>query len=338
MHVLVTGGSGYIGSHTVLELLKDGHQVSVVDNLSNSSEESLRRITKMTGKKIAFHNFDLVEGDQLDKLFSNNSFDVVMHFAGFKAVGESVYKPIKYYQNNLDSTLSLCQVMSKHGVKKLIFSSSAVVYGPPDRVPITEDMLLHPTNPYGHTKAMIEQILSDIVQTNQGWEITALRYFNPIGADESDMIGEDPTGIPNNLVPYISQVAVGKLDKLKVFGNDYDTPDGTGIRDYIHVTDVAKGHVAAMHKLPRPNHMAIYNLGTGKGNSVLEVIEAFKKASGKDIPYVVAARRPGDIAEYFASVSKVKDKLNWQVEKIFFRPVKILGVGSQKILMGIANS
>ncbi len=315
MHILVTGGAGYIGSHTVIQLLGNGHDVTVVDNLSNSSEESLKRVEKITGNTIAFHQLDLCDTQALDEVFSNNQFDAVIHFAGLKSVGESVSKPLDYYRNNIVSTLSLCDVMQKHNVKKLIFSSSATVYGTPEELPLKETSRVGVgiTNPYGQTKFMIEQILRDIAVADENWCITLLRYFNPVGADPSGLIGEDPNGIPNNLLPYVSQVAVGKLDKVRVFGDDYGTPDGTGVRDYIHVVDLAKGHVAALNHLRSGTD--VYNLGTSKGVSVLEIIKAFGAAAGKAIPYEIAERRPGDIASCYADCNKANIELGWKAEK-----------------------
>lgn len=315
MHILVTGGAGYIGSHTVIELLGDGHSVTVVDNLSNSSEESLRRIEQITGQKVPFVQLDVCDTASLDQLFASNTFDAVIHFAGLKSVGESVAKPLEYYRNNINSTLSLCEVMQAHNVKKLIFSSSATVYGTPEELPLKETSRVGAgiTNPYGQTKFMIEQILRDLTVADPGWEITMLRYFNPVGAHESGLIGEDPNGLPNNLLPYVSQVAVGKLDKVRVFGDDYDTPDGTGVRDYIHVVDLAKGHVAALNHLQAGAN--VYNLGTGKGVSVLEIIKAFKAASGKQIPYEVVERRPGDVDSSYGDCSKANKELSWKAEK-----------------------
>lgn len=315
MHILVTGGAGYIGSHTVLELLQAGHKVTVVDNLSNSSPESLKRVEKITGKKVALEIFDLCDETTLGTLFAKHSFDAVIHFAGLKAVGESVAKPLGYYANNLISTLTLCRIMQKYGVKQLVFSSSATVYGNPASVPITEDFPLHATNPYGQTKLMIEQILQDLAAANQGWQITLLRYFNPIGAHESGLIGEDPAGIPNNLLPFVAQVAVGQRERVSVFGDDYETADGTGVRDYIHVTDLARGHLAALARPAPQNTVEAYNLGTGVGYSVLEVITAFGQASNQKIPYIVVGRRPGDIAECYADPSKAALDLQWRAEK-----------------------
>jgi UDP-glucose 4-epimerase len=315
--VLITGGAGYIGSHTIVELLEQGYQVTVADNLSNSSEESLSRVRKITGKEIAFYKLDVCDHDALDRLFATNTFDTVIHFAGLKAVGESVAKPLEYYRNNIDSTLTLCEVMQAHNVRRLVFSSSATVYGVPDELPLKETSRVGVgiTNPYGQTKFMIEQILRDLSVSEPEWQITLLRYFNPIGAHESGLIGEDPHDTPNNLLPYISQVAVGKLKTINVYGNDYNTPDGTGVRDYIHVVDLAKGHVAALGHLR--NGVATYNLGTGKGVSVLEAIHAFEKAAGKELSYQMVARRPGDVASCYADVSLANKELGWAAEKTF---------------------
>jgi len=299
--VLVTGGAGDIGSHTIIELVEGNYDVVVVDNLVNSSQESLHRAEKLTGTTIPFYNFDLRDKAQLDALFSSNDFDAVIHFAGLKAVGESVQKPLEYYSNNLDSTLVLLEIMKKQGVKKLIFSSSATVYGEPKELPLVETSRvgIGITNPYGQTKFMIEQILKDLYVADPEFEIALLRYFNPVGAHKSGLIGEDPKGLPNNLLPYITQVAVGKLEKVSVFGDDWDTPDGTGVRDYIHVVDLAKGHIAALtHSKPGAH---VYNLATGKGVSVLELIAALGKAAGKEIPYQIVGRRPGDVAACYAS-------------------------------------
>jgi len=317
MKVLVTGGAGYIGSHTTLELLESGFEPIIVDNFSNSSPEAIRRLGTLAGRDIPFEEVDLCDKDKLDQLFKKNEFDAVIHFAGLKAVGESVSKPLEYYQNNLISTLNLCDLMQKHGVNDLVFSSSATVYGDPESVPITEDARIRSTNPYGQTKVMIEQILKDWVAANTDLQVTCLRYFNPVGAHESGQIGEDPNGIPNNLLPYVSQVAVGKLEKVHVFGNDYDTPDGTGVRDYIHVVDLAKGHVAALQNMPPAGNWIAYNLGTGRGVSVLEVIKTFEKASGKKIPYEIVGRRPGDIAACYADPSKAQTELEWRATKTF---------------------
>lgn len=314
MHILVTGGAGYIGSHTTLELLNAGHDVIVVDNLNNSSEESLRRVEKLSGKKVVFHNIDMCDADALDEVFAKHDIDAVIHFAGLKAVGESVEKPVLYYYNNLVSTLNLCESMTRHNVRQLVFSSSATVYGDPETVPIDESASIGATNPYGTTKVMIEDILTDLAATNQGWRISLLRYFNPIGAHESGEIGEDPNGIPNNLLPFVAQVAVGKREQLSVFGDDYDTPDGTGVRDYIHVVDLAKGHLAALTHPAPENSAEAYNLGCGKGYSVLEVIQAFETASSKTISYKIVDRRPGDIATCYANPKKAERELGWKAE------------------------
>lgn len=316
MHILVTGGAGYIGSHTCLELLGKGHNVTVVDNLSNSSSESLRRVEELTDKKIDFFEVDLLDRNGLAKVFADckEPFDSVIHFAGKKAVGESVEKPLLYYHNNISGTLILCEVMAEYGVKNIIFSSSATVYGDPATVPITEDFPLSCTNPYGRTKLMVEEILQDLHVADQGWNVCLLRYFNPVGAHKSGRIGEDPNGIPNNLVPYIAQVAVGKLASLSVFGNDYPTVDGTGVRDYIHVVDLAKGHVAALDKLTSAPGVVIYNLGTGSGYSVLEMVKAFSEVSDRAVPYTIAGRRSGDIATCFAEPLKAFNELGWKAE------------------------
>jgi UDP-glucose 4-epimerase len=314
MNILVTGGAGYIGSHTIIELLNNGHEVVVIDNLSNSSSESLRRVEEITGKNIEFHEADVRDRNTLNSIFDTHSFDAVIHFAGLKAVGESVSRALYYYQNNLESSLSLLESMQQFDVKKLVFSSSATVYGDPQTLPITESAPRSATNPYGQTKLMIEQILEDVSATNEDWNITSLRYFNPIGAHESGLIGEDPNGLPNNLLPYVAQVAAGKLEKVNVFGDDYDTPDGTGVRDYIHVVDLAKAHLAALDHLDHPNAYKAYNIGTGGAVSVLEIIEAFKKASGRDIPYTIVARRPGDIASCYADPSLANKELGWSAK------------------------
>jgi UDP-glucose 4-epimerase len=313
MQILVTGGAGYIGSHTCLELLHAGHQVTVVDNLSNSKEEALRRVGELSGKNIRFHKVDILDKDSLNAVFASRdfAFDAVIHFAGLKAVGESVQRPLAYYHNNITGTLVLCEVMAAHGVKNIVFSSSATVYGDPATVPITEDFPLSCTNPYGHTKLMIEQILRDLSIADSDWNVSLLRYFNPVGAHESGRIGEDPKGIPNNLMPYISQVAVGKLKRLSVFGNDYPTKDGTGIRDYIHVVDLALGHVKAIEKGPKQG-VAVYNLGTGQGYSVLEMVAAMSRASGKEIPYQIVARRAGDVAACYADPARALRELGWR--------------------------
>lgn len=313
MHVIVTGGAGYIGSHTCLELLSAGYRVSVIDNLCNASRESLRRVEQLTGKSIAFHETDLLDIDGVRTVFDRTpDASAVIHFAGLKAVGESVVKPLRYYHNNLGSTLNLCQVMAERGVTDIVFSSSATVYGDPASVPIREDFPLSCTNPYGRTKWMIEEILRDLHTADPRWNVVLLRYFNPVGAHESGRIGEDPNGIPNNLMPYIAQVAVGKLPELAVFGNDYPTPDGTGVRDYIHVVDLALGHLRALEKLKQDPGVAVYNLGTGRGYSVLEMVAAFARASGRSIPYRIAPRRPGDIAQCYADPDLARQALGWQ--------------------------
>ena len=314
MNILVTGGAGYIGSHTIIELQNAGHDVVVVDNLSNSTEESLRRVAEITGKEAVFYQADVRDAAALDEIFTTHAIDAVIHFAGLKAVGESVEKPLLYYSNNLISTLILLDAMKAHGVTKLVFSSSATVYGDPAQLPLTEDMPLSATNPYGHTKLMIEQILKDASAAGEGWNITSLRYFNPVGAHESGRIGEDPSGIPNNLLPYVSQVAVGKRSEVHVFGDDYDTPDGTGVRDYIHVVDLAKAHVVALEHLDHPDEYKAYNIGTGTGVSVYELVEGFRQASGREIPTVVDARRAGDIAACYADVSLAQRELGWKAE------------------------
>ena len=314
MAILVTGGAGYIGSHTVLELLNTGHEVVVIDDLSNSSVEALIRVQQITGRKPIFYHETLLNKKALDQIFQSHSFESVIHFAGFKAVGESVAKPLVYYRNNLDSTLTLCEIMDNHGVNNLVFSSSATIYGDPASVPITEFFPLMAQNPYGQTKLFIEYILKDIYHSDEKWNIALLRYFNPIGAHESGHIGEDPDGIPNNLMPYISQVAVGKLEQLSVFGDDYPTHDGTGVRDYIHVVDLALGHLKALSKLESDPGLVIYNLGTGKGYSVLDVVKAFERASGIKIPFKIAPRRPGDAAECYADPSKAERELGWKAQ------------------------
>jgi UDP-glucose 4-epimerase len=311
MRILTTGGAGYIGSHTNVELLEAGHEVIVVDNLANSKKESIDRVEQISGKKIKFYQVDLLDYCELEKIFQQEQIDAVIHFAGLKAVGESVEKPLSYYQNNLTGSLNLCDLMQKYQVYKLVFSSSATVYGDPATVPITEDFPLHATNPYGRTKLMLEEIFRDLAVANPKWDIALLRYFNPIGAHKSGLIGEDPNDIPNNLLPYIAQVAVGKLPQLSVFGADYPTPDGTGVRDYIHVVDLAKGHLKALEKLQKAPGIVTYNLGTGRGFSVLEMIKAFEKASGKEVKYQIAARRSGDIATCYADPSKAEAELGW---------------------------
>ncbi len=308
--ILVTGGSGYIGSHTVLELLNKNYNVVVVDNLSNSSYESLRRVQKITGKTVTFYENDIRDTEALEKIFSAHSFDAVIHFAAFKAVGESCKLPLKYYENNISGTVNLLKVMEKFGVKKIIFSSSATVYGTPEKLPLDENCHLSTTNPYGATKLMMENIMTDVWKADNEWTIILLRYFNPVGSHESGLIGEDPKGIPNNLMPYVAQVASGKLQCINVFGNDYDTPDGTGVRDYIHVVDLALGHIAAIEKV-NTSGVHIYNLGTGHGYSVLDMIHAFEKACGKTLPYKICERRPGDIAACYACPDKAEKELGW---------------------------
>jgi UDP-glucose 4-epimerase len=314
MAILVTGGAGYIGSHTCVELLNNGYEIVVVDNLSNSSEESLNRVKEITGKQFEFYKEDILNREVLDMIFEENTIEAVIHFAGFKAVGESVKIPLTYYHNNITSTLALCEVMQKHNVKKMIFSSSATVYGIPETSPITEDFPLSATNPYGQTKLMLEQILRDVAFADEEWSIALLRYFNPFGAHESGRIGEDPNGIPNNLMPYVTQVAIGKLEELSVFGNDYPTKDGTGIRDYIHVVDLANGHVRALEKVLLTTGIEAYNLGTGTGYSVLEMVETFEKVSEKKVPYKITGRRPGDVAVCFADACKAKRELGWEAK------------------------
>ena len=315
MTVLVTGGAGYIGSHTVIELLNSGNQVIIVDNFYNSQPEVLKRIKELSGKDFKFYEADVLNREELTKIFEENKIDSVIHFAGYKAVGESVEKPLEYYHNNLTSTFILCEVMKKFGVKNLVFSSSATVYGLNNISPLKEELPLSTTNPYGTTKLMIEQILNDLWNSDKEWSIALLRYFNPIGAHESGRIGENPNGIPNNLMPYITQVAVGKREKLSVFGSDYDTVDGTGVRDYIHVVDLAKGHIKALEKHSKINKIEAYNLGAGKGYSVLQLVEAFEKANGVKIPYVISERRAGDVATCYADSSKAKEQLGWEAEK-----------------------
>ena len=315
MRILVTGGAGFIGSHTVVELPQAGYDVVVLDNLCNASEKVIPRVEAITGKKVPFYKADILDREALEEIFSKEQIDAVIHFAGLKAVGESVQKPWEYYENNIAGTLTLVDVMRKHGVKNIIFSSSATVYGDPAQIPITEKCPKGEiTNPYGRTKGMLEQILTDLHTADPEWNVMLLRYFNPIGAHESGLIGEDPKGIPNNLVPYIAQVAIGKLDHLNVFGNDYDTPDGTGVRDYIHVVDLAKGHVKALKKIEDNSGLSIYNLGTGKGYSVLDIVKNFEAATGVKIPYVIKPRRPGDIATCYSDASKAERELGWKAE------------------------
>ncbi len=314
MGILITGGAGYIGSHTVVELLNDGYEVVVVDNFSNSKPEVLNRIRQITGKDLKFYEADILDENIMDSIFKENNIEAVVHFAGYKAVGESVELPLKYYYNNLTGTLVLCEVMKKHGVKKIVFSSSATVYGL-NKSPLTEGMSLSTTNPYGTTKMMIEMILRDLYNSDNKWSISLLRYFNPIGAHKSGRIGENPNGIPNNLTPYITQVAVGKRKQLSVFGNDYKTKDGTGIRDYIHVVDLAKGHIKALERVLETEEINEFNLGTGTGYTVLEVVENFKKATGINIPYEITDRRPGDIDICYADAGKAKEILGWKAVK-----------------------
>jgi len=311
MKILVTGGAGYIGSHTCVQLLEAGYEVSVLDNLDNSCEESLVRVKELTGKDFEFYKVDLLDYDAVNNIFENDKFDAVIHFAGLKAVGESCSIPLRYYHNNITGTLNLCDIMRKHGCKKLVFSSSATVYGDPHTVPIKEDFPLSATNPYGQTKLMIETILKDLYKSDSEWDIALLRYFNPVGAHPSGRIGEDPNGIPNNLIPYISQVAVGKLQCLSVYGDDYDTKDGTGVRDYIHVVDLANGHLKALEKISSKTGVVVYNLGTGTGYSVLDMVKAFEKACGKKINYKITDRRPGDIAACYADPTKAKNELGF---------------------------
>lgn len=315
MTILVTGGAGYIGSHTIIELHKANHEVIVIDNLSNSSKESINRVEEISGKSVKFYEYSILEKSLLQKIFKENKIDTVIHFAAFKAVGESVSKPLKYYHNNIAGTVTLLEVMSEYNVKNIVFSSSATVYGDPVKVPIDESFALSVTNPYGRTKLMMEEILEDVYTADNRWNIVILRYFNPVGAHKSGLIGEDPNGIPNNLMPYISQVAVGKLKELAVFGNNYDTVDGTGVRDYIHVVDLAFGHVMALKKITDSSGLTIYNLGTGKGYSVLETLNAFEKACGKKLKYRVAPRRAGDIASCYARPDKAKKELGWKATR-----------------------
>ena len=315
MSILVTGGTGYIGSHTVVELINAGYDPVIVDNLCNSNRESLKRVEEITGREVRFYQADIRDRAALDRIFTENSIDSVIHFAGLKAVGESVAKPVEYYDNNICGTLTLIEAMRDANVKNIVFSSSATVYGDPAFVPITEECPKgNPTNPYGQTKSMLEQILSDVQKADNSWNVILLRYFNPIGAHRSGRIGEDPNGIPNNLMPFITQVAIGKLDHLSIFGNDYDTHDGTGVRDYIHVVDLALGHVRAIEKLSENPGLAVYNLGTGHGYSVLDIVNAFEKASGVKIPYEIGPRRSGDIGECYADASKAKKELHWEAQ------------------------
>ena len=313
--VLVTGGAGYIGSHACVELLKHGYDVTVVDNLANSSEESLRRVGEIAGRPLVFGRVDLLDAPALEGVFRKKRFDAVLHFAGLKAVGESAEIPLRYYANNVSGTLVLLETMKRHGVRDLVFSSSATVYGEPARLPLTEDSPLGPSNPYGRTKLMIEEICRDLASAEKDWRILLLRYFNPVGAHPSGRIGEDPRGTQNNLVPYVLQVAVGRLEGLKVFGGDWPTPDGTGVRDYIHVVDLVEGHLAALEALPRTRGGVAYNLGTGSGTSVLEMVRAVEEASGRKIPFEIAGRRPGDIAACWADPARAAEGLNWRAKR-----------------------
>lgn len=315
MKILVTGGAGYIGSHTCVELLNSGYEVVVLDNLCNSCETCLDTVKKLTGKDFPFYRVDLLDYEGTERVFQENKFDAVIHFAGLKAVGESTQIPLAYYHNNITGTLHLLQLMEKYDVNNIVFSSSATVYGMPKTVPIKEDFPRSTTNPYGATKMMLEDVLTDVAKANPKLSVTLLRYFNPIGAHESGTMGEDPKGIPNNLLPYVAQVAVGKLEKVHVFGNDYDTPDGTGVRDYIHVVDLALGHLRALEKCSEKPGVHVYNLGTGNGYSVLQIIEAFSKACGKEIPYQIDPRRPGDIGECYADPAKAEAELGWKAQR-----------------------
>ena len=317
MAILLPGGAGYIGSHTAIELLKKGYEIVIIDNFSNSNPKVLEAIKKITGKEFKFYEMDYMNREKLEKVFEENKIDAVINFAGYKAVGESVQKPIEYYTNNISGALVVLDTMRKYGCKKFIFSSSATVYGDPETIPLTEECRTGgTTNPYGTTKLFIEQILKDIYKSDNTWDICILRYFNPVGAHESGLIGEEPQGIPNNLMPYIVRVANGELKELSVFGNDYDTPDGTGVRDYIHVVDLAKGHIKALEKIDKEGQgLYIYNLGTGTGYSVLDMVKAFEKATGKEVAYKIAPRRPGDIATCYADPKKAKEELGWTAEK-----------------------
>ena len=317
MAILLPGGAGYIGSHTAIELLKKGYEIVIIDNFSNSNPKVLEAIKKITGKEFKFYEMDYMDREKLEKVFEENKIDAVINFAGYKAVGESVQKPIEYYTNNISGALVVLDTMRKYGCKKFIFSSSATVYGDPETIPLTEECRTGgTTNPYGTTKLFIEQILKDIYKSDNTWDICILRYFNPVGAHESGLIGEEPQGIPNNLMPYIVRVANGELKELSVFGNDYDTPDGTGVRDYIHVVDLAKGHIKALEKIDKEGQgLYIYNLGTGTGYSVLDMVKAFEKATGKEVAYKIAPRRPGDIATCYADPKKAKEELGWTAEK-----------------------
>ncbi|SLM33263.1 UDP-galactose-4-epimerase [Desulfamplus magnetovallimortis] len=315
MKILVTGGAGYIGSHTCVALLENGWDVVVVDNLSNSSREALSRVERITGGRIEFYQIDLLNKPALANIFKQHKIEAVIHFAGYKAVGESVEIPLQYYHNNLTGTLILLEVMKEHRVRNIVFSSSATVYGNPHSLPITEDFPLSVTNPYGRTKLVIEEILKDLYISDKSWSIALLRYFNPVGAHETGRIGEDPLGVPNNLLPYVAQVAVGRLPHLNIFGNDYETSDGTGVRDFIHVVDLAEGHLKALSKLAGNKGVLVYNLGTGKGHSVMEIVRAFEKACGKEIPFKIVPRRPGDIAACYADPSKAEKELGWKASR-----------------------
>ncbi|WP_456272440.1 UDP-glucose 4-epimerase GalE [Bacillus sp. AK031] len=316
MNILVTGGAGFIGSHTCVELLKSGYDIIVLDNFCNSRMESLERVKEITNKRFKVYNADLLDKAKVEDVFNENDIEAVIHFAGLKAVGESVEIPLHYYNNNITGTLNLLDLMEKYNVLNLVFSSSATVYGVPEQVPITEKAALRATNPYGRTKLMIEEILNDVYLSNHHWSIALLRYFNPIGAHSSGLIGEEPNGVPNNLMPYITQVAAGKRKELQIFGNDYPTIDGTGVRDYIHVEDLASGHLKAVEKVVSSNGVEAYNLGTGKGYSVLEMVHAFEKATGAKVPYKIGPRRPGDVAECYADPGKAEKELGWKAEKV----------------------
>ena len=317
MSILVTGGAGFIGSHTAVELLNAGRDIVIIDNFSNSKPEVLDKIREITGKDFKFYEVDYLNRKELEKVFEENKIEAVLNFAGYKAVGESVKKPLEYYENNISGALVLLETMRKYNVKKFIFSSSATVYGEPERIPLTEDCKIGgTTNPYGTTKLFIEQILQDLYKSDNTWDIAILRYFNPVGAHESGLIGEEPQGIPNNLMPYIVRVASGELKELSIFGNDYDTPDGTGVRDYIHVVDLAKGHLAALNKLDKEGKgLYIYNLGTGTGYSVLDMVKSFEEITGKKVPYKITQRRPGDIATCYSDTKKAKEELGWEAKK-----------------------
>ena len=313
---MVTGGAGYIGSHTCVELLEQGYKVIAIDNLANGNARAIERVEAISGENVPFYAGDLRNSDSLDQVFSEHKIDNVIHFAGYKAVGESVENPLLYYSNNVSATVTLLEIMQKHEVRNFVFSSSCTVYGNPDQVPVKETDTLAPTNPYGRSKRMVEQILEDFWRANENFSVTILRYFNPIGAHPSGLIGEDPDGIPNNLLPFVSRVAAGKLDSLNVFGGDYDTKDGTGVRDYIHVVDLAKAHITALDELQKAQHVKeIYNLGTGRGYSVLEVVEAFEKVSETEIPYSITERRPGDVDETYADPRKANEELGWSADK-----------------------